>query len=152
MCKIKIINRTRRCDESCKCGVRPCWCDEHVDCECLFREHAIIYRPATKAWAAGRGGETRHPPPSPARRSGVRIPPTPCRWALSRRGRPRGGGGGVSSRGRVCLVRASYGYSRRRRRRRRVIAPTCTPYDRHLRARRHWKTTVVAYTVTARAV
>lgn len=77
MRKIKIIDRTRRCDESCKCGVRPCWCDERVDCECSFREHAIIYRPATKAWAADRGGETRHPPPSPARRSGVRIPPTP---------------------------------------------------------------------------
>jgi len=74
MYKIKIINCTRRCDESCKCDVRPCWCDERVDCECSFREHAIIYRPATKAWAADRGGETRHPPPSPARRSGVRIP------------------------------------------------------------------------------
>lgn len=90
------------------------------------------------------------------RRSGVRIPPTPQMSTFTQRTSPRRRLVARSRLSRACVqVLAPPPPTSprcRRRRRRRVIAPTCTPYDRHLCARRLQKTTVVAYVPTARPV
>jgi len=70
------------------CSVRPCWYDDWVDCECLFREHAIIYRSETKAWPPTVGA--KHVISRRLHAAvGSSIPPWCCRRALSRGGRPR---------------------------------------------------------------